>query len=173
MGDHLFFYIVKVNRIAASFITKLAIDKDAAIIFNDFTKRVVDRLLNQNRVIWACKGLDGCSKTIDDAAAHCHPFRFDVVPVVAGKPAIQGFVVVRVRVGITKDSVIDTGVKISEDILWESKIHISNPHGKKVRTAFSGKTKIIFEAACSVSVHQFVKGAVGSHCASFFPTNYV
>ena len=155
--DDFLFKVSKVYRIFAVRIHKRTVDKFPFVVFDRIQKRVIHGAHNKHAVALVRISFDRHIQRENYAGREHYLFVFKVGVKVRFVPVFKGFVIARHRAGISVNAKGRDVFHLFYDLGNGRKIHIRNPHRKSVRGLVVFFVKIVFPAACSFSVDDFVK----------------
>ena len=157
VGFNFFFQIGKINFIMAVFKNKGAVNEFSVILCDGGMKRMVNRLIDEDGVIFFCQSLYGDVDGGNDAGSFYEPFRADIPVEMFFLPAGKRPEIRNACVGVPVNTMFHAVTKSIGDAVRHFKIHVGDPKGECIfgYAVFSGE--IIFKAGRVFSVDDGIK----------------
>ena len=157
VGFNFFFQIGKINFIMAVFKNKGAVNEFSVILCDGGVKGVIDRLIDEDGVIFFCQSLYGDVDGGNDAGSFYEPFRADIPVEMFFLPAGERPEIRNACVRVPVNTMLHAVTKGIGDAVRHFKIHVGDPKGECIfgYAVFSGE--IIFKAGRVFSVDDGIK----------------
>lgn len=157
VGFNFFFQIGKINFIMAVFKNKGAVNEFSVILCDGGMERVVNRLIDEDGVIFFCQSLYGDVDGGNDAGSFDEPFRADIPVEMFFLPAGERPEIRNACVRVPVNTMLHAVTKSIGDAVRHFKIHVGDPKGECIfgYAVFSGE--IIFKAGRVFSVDDGIK----------------
>ena len=164
VGFNFFFQIGKINFIMTVFKNKGAVNEFSVILCDGGMKRMVNRLIDEDGVIFFCQSLygdvDGCLLYTSDAAdagSFYEPFRADIPVEMFFLPAGERPEIRNACVRVPVNTMLHAVTKSIGDAVRHFKVHVGDPKGECIfgYAVFSGE--IVFKTGCVFSVNDGIK----------------
>lgn len=157
VGFNFFFQIGKINFIMVVFKNKGAVNEFSVILCDGGMKRMVNRLIDEDGVIFFCQSLYGDVDGGNDAGSFDEPFRADIPVEMFFLPAGERPEIRNACVRVPVNTMLHAVTKSIGDAVRHFKIHVGDPKGECIfgYAVFSGE--IIFKAGRVFSVDDGIK----------------
>ena len=157
VGFNFFFQIGKINFIMVVFKNKGAVNEFSVILCDGGMKRMVNRLIDEDGVIFFCQSLYGDVDGGNDAGSFDEPFRADIPVEMFFLPAGERPEIRNACVRVPVNTMLHAVTKSIGDAVRHFKIHVGDPKGECIFRDAVFSSEIVFKAGRIFSVDDGIK----------------